>query len=283
MPWLRLRTKVSAKDAESIGERLQAAGAVAVSLLPDDEQDDAAVEPAPGRTPLWNTLRLDGLFPLDADLTTLPRLDYAVDFVADRNWSETWRDGLAPLRFGRLLVVSASSQAASASDDVLVRLDPGLAFGTGTHPTTALCLAWLACRPLAKRRVLDVGSGSGILAIAASRLGAAAVAAVDRDPQARRASADNARANRIPLTLRDSLAEVEGDFDMVLANIVADTLCELAPDLTERVEPAAGLLALSGILPAQAERVMCAFPRFHFQAPAVRDGWVLLWGRRNDG
>ncbi len=147
MPWLRLRTKVSAKDAESIGECLQAAGAVAVSLLPDDEQDAAVVEPAPGRTPLWNTLRLDGLFPLDADLTTLPRLDFAVDFVADRNWSETWRDGLAPLRFGRLLVVPASSQAASASDDVLVRLDPGLAFGTGTHPTTALCLAgWPAGR-----------------------------------------------------------------------------------------------------------------------------------------
>ena len=180
--------------------------------------------------------------------------------------------------------MEASCQAAAAPGQATVRLDPGLAFGTGTHPTTALCLDWLAAQDLAGKQVLDVGAGSGILAIAALRLGAAAATAVDHDPQARRACRENAQANGVRLAVVDDLDAVDdldtvrGKFDIAVANIVADVLCAMAADIGERAER----IALSGVLERQAERVQSAFAAFEFAPPAVQEGWVLLSGVRRE-
>ena len=205
MPWMRVSASATADLADDIAARLTTAGAVAVSLSPGRDSAADVLEPAPDATPLWDTVQVEGLFGVDADLSPLAGIDIDVEFLADRDWSETWRDGIEPLRFGRLLVMPRSSTSQPCPDDAVVRLDPGLAFGTGTHATTALCLERLARMPLEGRRVLDVGSGSGILAIAAARLGATAVA-VDHDPQARRATLENARANGGELVLSGILA-----------------------------------------------------------------------------
>ena len=275
MSWLRLRVAATASTTDAIGEHLLDAGAVAVSVLPGQDASDV-LEPAPGQVAHWHNAQVEALLPIDADLTALPCLDFDIDFLADQDWSQTWRCGFGPMRFGRLIVAPCDSTIPVAANEVAVRLDPGLAFGTGAHPTTALCLDWLARQQLTGRRVLDVGCGSGILAIAAQRLGARSTVAVDHDPQARRATADNAASNGVAFTIKSDLAAIEGHFEVALANIVANTLCELADDLDARADT----LALSGILPGQAERVMDAFPRFQFRAPVVKDGWVLLCGCR---
>ncbi len=280
MPWLRLRLATSAEQADGIADRLREAGALAVSLLPGESCPSAILEPPPEKTPLWRNVRLEALMPPDANLDALPKVTFEVDFLADEDWSQTWRQGFAPMRFGRLVVAHKGCRPVGKDDDVLLRIDPGLAFGTGAHATTALCLDWLSAHPLDGKRVLDVGSGSGILAIAALRLGARFCLAVDRDPQARRATRDNARENGVEVRVAGQLDEAQGRYGIVLANIVADTLCDLAPALCARAE----VLVLSGILPAQAERVKAAFsladPSIEFLAPAVKDGWVLLCGQR---
>ena len=308
MPWLHVRTQAPGASAEHVGERLREAGAVAVSLLPAD-QNDAILEPAPQADPeLWEEVRVEALLPLGADLSflrgagpsrspaegsflrgagpsrspaegsALPPLDCAIDFMADEDWSETWRRDVRELHFGRLRVVPTSHRPATAPGQATVYLDPGLAFGTGTHPSTALCLRWLAAQDLAGKRVLDVGTGSGILAIAARRLDAAAVTAVDHDPQARRACRRNALANGLQLVALDDLEATAGKYDIAVANIVADTLCALAPAISERAER----IALSGLLERQTKRVRSAFARFDFQPPTVQDGWALLEGVRRE-
>ena len=278
MPWLHVRAQAPGAVAEHMGDCLHDAGAVAVSLLPADPNDLGALEPPPQREPLlWNEVRVEALLPLGADLSALP-LDCDIDFMADEDWSETWRRGFGERRFGRLRIVEASCQADAAPGQATVRLDPGLAFGTGAHPTTALCLDWLAAQDLAGKRVLDVGAGSGILAIAALRLGAAAATAVDHDPQARRACRENAQTNGVRLAVVDDLDAVCGQFDVAVANIVADVLCAMAADIGERAER----IALSGVLERQTEQVRNAFAGFEFAPPAVREGWVLLSGVRRE-
>ena len=284
MPWLHVRAQAPGAVAEHMGDCLHDAGAVAVSLLPADPNDLGALEPPPQREPLlWNEVRVEALLPLGADLSALP-LDCDIDFMADEDWSETWRRGFGERRFGRLRIVEASCSADAAPGQATVRLDPGLAFGTGTHPTTALCLDWLAAQDLAGKRVLDVGAGSGILAIAALRLGAAAAAAVDHDPQARRACRENAQANGVRLAVVDDLDAVDdldtvrGKFDIAVANIVADVLCAMAADIGKCAER----IALSGVLERQTEQVHSAFAAFEFAPPAVQEGWVLLSGVRRE-
>lgn len=275
MPWLRLRVTTPRDGADAAEDRLRGAGAITVSLLP--AAATTVLEPDPGAAPLWDSVHVEALFPVDCDLTTLCGLGAESDFVADQDWSETWRKDHGPRRFGRLLVLPKDDHAPPPSDAVTIRLDPGLAFGTGTHPTTAMCLDWLGRTPLTDQRVLDVGCGSGILAIAAARLGAAAVVAVDHDAQARQATRDNARANAVDLTVLDDLAAVQGGFDVAIANIVSNTLREMADVLTRH----ARTLVLSGVLPDQVEEVVAAYPGVRFDPPQISDGWAMLVGVRH--
>lgn len=192
-------------------------------------------------------------------------------------------DNFQPMRFGQRLWIVPSWHAAPEPDAVNLLLDPGLAFGTGTHPTTALCLEWLDAQQLQGRQVLDFGCGSGILAIAALLLGAEQAVGTDIDIQAIEASRDNAGRNgidpaRFPLYLPEQLPD--GQADVVVANILAGPLVELAGQIGERVKPG-GLLALSGILVEQAEEVRAAYAdKFDLDPTAEKDGWVRITGIR---
>ncbi len=266
-------------------------GAVAVTL--SDAGDAPVLEPAPGETPLWADTCITGLFPdnlnLDLlrqdilesfDLGELPR--HRVEDLEDRVWEREWLKGFKPMKFGRRLWVSPHGHSGPFDDDVVIRLDPGLAFGTGTHPTTALCLAWLDSLDLHSRHLLDMGCGSGILAIAALLLGAETATAMDIDSQAITATASNAAANHVADSLTTTLnyEECAGCFDVVVANILAGPLVELAPDLSAKVS-GGGMIALSGILEEQADAVRTAYePWIELGTPVVDDGWVLLTGTR---
>lgn len=209
--------------------------------------------------------------------------------VPERDWGEAWKRDLEPFAVGRVHIRPSWSPPAAPPDAVEVVLDPGMAFGTGTHATTALCLAALDAllRERPGAAVLDVGTGSGLLAIAAAKLGASRVVATDSDPVAVRVAAENADRNRVTLDLRvDDAAAVEGAFPLVVANILANTLVELAPALGRRVAPG-GLLLLSGILAGQEEEVRAAYRRQGLVAAPERDGregeWRLLALRRPEG
>ena len=221
MPWLRLRFAATAGNAEALCERLVELGALAATITGNEGE---VVEPAPDETPLWPNATVEGLFAADVDVAAVATAcGQPVDAVPleDQDWSQTWRRDLSPRRFGRLVVAPSQSPAelAGSAPDVVVRLDPGLAFGSGSHATTALCLEWLSSADLVAKRVLDVGSGSGILGIAALALGAQSVVAVDHDPQALLATFHNAAANGVDdrLALFADLAEVEGQFDLIVA------------------------------------------------------------------
>ena len=283
MPWLRLRFGATAGDAEALCERLEELGALAATITGDEGE---IVEPAPDETPLWPSATVEGLFAADVDVAAIAAAcgQQPVDAapLEDQDWSQTWRRDLSPRRFGRLLVAPSQSpgQLASAAPDAVVRLDPGLAFGSGTHPTTALCLEWLASADLAAKRLLDVGSGSGILGIAALALGARTVVAVDHDPQALLATRENAAANGVEERLVPfaDLAEVEGRFDLIVANIVSGVLIDMAPALVARLATD-GRLVLSGILAGQVGDVARAYRGgVQFAAPMQRDEWAALVG-----
>ena len=292
MPWIRLSVGVPGPDAEASGDALEALGAVAVTWL--DAGDAAILEPAPGALPdlpAWREARAVGLFPLDTDLGALRERfagrPVAVDFVADADWVGRWRRHVEPRRFGALTVAPSHAPDAGLEGTVL-RLDPGGAFGTGGHPTTRLCLAWLASMPMAGRSVLDYGCGSGILAIAAKLLGAARVAAVDRDPRALAVTRHNAARNGVTLEVASSDAfrtrsragsEARRPFDLIVANILAGTLVTEAPRLRSSMT-AEGRIGLCGLLPEQVGAVVPAYPEVVFDAPRGMEGWTLLAGRR---
>lgn len=293
--WLAITVQTEARFEERMSSAFEDLGAVAVTLL--DAEDQPIYEPAPGQTPLWRNLTMQALFPEGSDergivfaLSALqPGLDLrriAVEQVEDRDWTRVWIDDFQPMQFGERLWVVPSAHAipaqAQRDDAVVLRLDPGLAFGTGNHATTAQCLAWLAEQPLDGARVLDFGCGSGILAIAAARLGAAEVIAVDNDSQALTATADNAAANDVGDRVRALAAEAwspAGDCDVVIANILANTLMELAPLIAAALRPD-GRVALSGVLPEQGDEVAAVYAALGIElARSERDGWLLLSGR----
>ncbi|SHF46650.1 [LSU ribosomal protein L11P]-lysine N-methyltransferase [Modicisalibacter ilicicola DSM 19980] len=303
MPWLQLKARVAPEQAELLEELLTAEGASAITL--QDAQDDPVFEPDIGTTPLWQETVLTGLYDDLNDIEAMlervrqawalatpddpcPEIDY--ELLADRDWEREWMDGFSPLRMGKRLWIVPSWHEAPDPEAVNLLLDPGLAFGTGTHPTTALCLEWLD--DLAERgklkgtSVLDFGCGSGILAIAALKLGAAKGLGTDIDPQALIASRDNARRNAIAdedltLCLPEQLPASRQE--VVLANILAGPLVELAPTIAGQVAPG-GHLALSGILAHQAEAVLEAYlaQGLQMDAPLERDGWICLSGYRID-
>ena len=252
------------------------------------------LEPAPGATPLWSDIRLTALFAADSDferlrtdleqtlaIDTLP--ENRVEELADRAWEREWLKDFRPMQFGKRLWVSPDSLSVDADDAVVVRLDPGLAFGTGTHATTALCLEWLDQTEIAGKTLLDFGCGSGILAIAGLKLGAKSVTAVDIDLQAITATRQNALRNnavedRLVTTVQ--IDQLDHQFDFVVANILAGTLIDHAEFVCDRLKPGGGL-ALSGILAEQVEDVSAAYRHcVEFAAPDYRDNWARLSGTR---
>lgn len=288
--WLQLEFALGELDAERVQAALEALDALAVTLA--DAADDPIYEPPPGATPLWQRSRVTALFDPRSDRAALiALLEIALDAklpqprwsgLADRDWAREWLKDFKPMRFGRRLWVVPTAYAVPEPAAVNLVLDPGLAFGTGTHPTTALCLEWLDAQALAGKSVLDYGCGSGILAIAAALLGATAVTAVDLDPQALTATAENAERNGVAGRLRIGPPEAAGAgrFDALVANILAGPLVALAPTLMARAAPGAPF-ALSGILAEQAAEVAAAYAPFATMAPPVARGdWVRLDGVR---
>lgn len=290
MSWRQFVMDLGALPAPEVEQVFLRNGAHAVTF--SDAGDAPVLEPLPGETPLWPRTRITGLFSgaqdfreLSADLKRSFRLAdlpaHRIEHLEDRAWEREWREHVRPMRFGRRLWV-CPGDGLVPEDAVVVRLEPGLAFGTGTHPTTALALEWLDGLDLAGKRVLDFGCGSGILAIAGLRLGARNAVACDIDPQAVTATLENARRNEVDNRLTATLdaGTPAGAFDVVLANILSGTLIDSAPTIAGHLAEG-GQLLLSGILEEQADAVRSAYGgRVAFDTPALRESWVRLTGRR---
>lgn len=298
MPWIQLQIPADPDNADQLEDLLMEMGAEAVSM--EDAADQPLYEPDPGTTPLWHQTSVTGLFDSrqnpeqlcaaigDAwhQQTQQSLPDISVTLVEDRDWEREWMEDFKPLQFGQRLWIVPSWHEAPDPEAANLALDPGLAFGTGTHPTTALCLEWLDGQNMTGQQVIDYGCGSGILGLAALLLGAEHVIGVDTDCQALDASRDNAQRNEIDNTQLDLYLpenEPETLADTLLANILAQPLIGLAQHLASRVKPG-GNLVLSGILSNQAREVMVAYePWFVMDEPEQREEWVRLTGRRIDG
>jgi len=291
MPWLQFHLIIDKQRAPLIELLFEELGALSVTL--SDAADEALLEPPPGTSPLWQQTCVTALFEgdsdsdrlrgalnqaLSADVTRSLRLER----LEDQAWERSWLQDFHPMRFGERLWICPDGQRPAGQQGIFIDLDPGLAFGTGTHPTTALCLQWLDRHPPRGQQVLDFGCGSGILAVAALKLGARQVSAVDHDPQALQASRANAAKNGVlqQLTLLGSDQPLALQVDLVMANILAGTLIELQPLLAQQLRPG-GWVILSGILVEQATAVGEAYhDTFEMQPPATQDDWVLLAGQR---
>lgn len=301
MPFLQLTLVVGSADPEPFEDALLGAGAVSLTL--EDAADNPVLEPAPGTTPLWPSVQIKALFTADADPTViealllaqlpqpLPSLQFAL--LEDRPWEREWLKDFRPMRFGQRLWICPDGQRPADPDffpeprtphpaPCFIDLDPGLAFGTGTHPTTALCLEWLDGADLQGRSVIDYGCGSGILAIAALKLGAASALAVDIDPQAVIATRENAIRNGVVNRLTVcAVAEMRAQpADILLANILAEPLLSLASALASLVQPH-GQIVLSGLLTDQAAQVAMQYSAWFDIAPTrVRGEWARIDGCR---
>ena len=291
MPWLQLRVDTSREQASRIEDALLFAGAVSVTL--QDNADQPILEPGLGETPLWDQTRVTGLF--DAEVDTAVTEARAASFLSellpnarweqleDKDWEREWMSHYKPIQCGEKLWICPSWCEPPDPQAVNLLLDPGLAFGTGTHPTTFLCLQWLAQESLAGKTAIDFGCGSGILGIGALLLGAASARGTDIDPQALLASRDNAERNglaaeRFPVYLPEKLPQEPAD--IMLANILAGPLVELAPQLIALTR-IGGRLCLSGILASQAEQVKSAYRQWvDFDEDGQREEWVRLSGTR---
>ncbi|HEX4853090.1 50S ribosomal protein L11 methyltransferase [Arenimonas sp.] len=301
MPFLELSLRVRAEDEHRAENALMDLGALSVTLMDADAatpNEKAVLEPGVGETPLWPEITLLALFPGDtvAELVlhALESFDDAIDLsqadfreVADQDWERAWMDQYVPLSFGtRTWIVPWNMDPPpEARDGVIVRLDPGLAFGSGTHPTTSLCLQWLDSLVLRDKVVLDFGCGSGILALAALKLGAKAAVGVDNDPQALAATADNAERNGVGdlLTVYSPEDEPAATYPVVVANILASALDALAETLACRVAPG-GVIALSGILQGQEDALLARYAEWFDDLVAVREGdWMRITGVRKAG
>jgi len=303
MPFLELTLRCTEATQPRYENALDDVGALAVTLLDadaDTSNERAILEPGVGETPLWNDLVLSALFPAETNalalLAALEAFDAGLDWsnasfraVQDEDWERAWLDQFHPMQFGqRTWIVPWNHELpedAQRTDAAVVRLDPGLAFGSGTHPTTALCLRWLdqlaADGELAGRTVLDFGCGSGILALAALKLGAAAAVGVDNDPQALTATADNGQRNGVHIAAYLPEDEPAATYPVVVANILASALDALAELLAARVAPG-GRIALSGILHGQEGELLQRYAPWFGQLEAVQDGdWMRITGIRH--
>jgi ribosomal protein L11 methyltransferase len=293
MPWLQLVFDTSADHAEPLSEVLTEAGAQAVTL--SDPADQPIYEPPPGAMPLWQETRVTALFSADTELQ--PLLDYLQQQLGnnlpdwrltqldDRDWTRVWMEHFKPMSFGQRLWICPTGHQVNTENAVVIHLDPGLAFGSGTHATTALCLQWLDAhaRQLTDcPMVIDYGCGSGVLAIAAALLGAQHIRAVDIDPQALIATTNNATRNNVASQIETMTPEQlpEEPADILLANILIGPLLQLAPRFASLLKPG-GQLVLSGILEEQVSALRSAYqPWFRITAQVDQQQWSLLHAER---
>ncbi len=288
MSWLEVSIRVRREQAPLAELVLEQQGALAVTL--EDDGDDPVLEPGPGAMPLWPLVHVRGLFEADAARDRITRSLQCISGVTrpslirwhelgDQVWERAWMDRFEPMKFGsQLWIVPTGMQIPFEEDNIEIHLDPGLAFGTGTHPTTALCLEWLDGQDVRGKCVVDYGCGSGILGIAAALKAAQRVVCVDNDPQALEAALENATrngvANRVECLAPDAYCETSADF--LLANILAEPLVELAPILLGSMKPG-GAIVLSGILEEQAGMVTEAYRADGRRIrQSEREEWVRL-------
>lgn len=288
MPWIQIKINATAKTANKVSNMLMGLGAQAVTYM--DAQDAPVYEPLPGETKLWGDTRCIGLF--DAEVDPAPivaffqkhlgeNVPYQVELLEDKDWVREWMEHFQPMQFGERLWICPSWREVPDPTAVNVLLDPGLAFGTGTHPTTALCLQWLDSLDLRGKTLVDFGCGSGILAIAALKLGAERVIGIDIDPQAIEASRDNAQRNGVSEQLELYLPDEQPQHlqaDIVVANILAGPLRELSGLISGLVKPH-GQMAISGILESQAAELLEVYSQWFDMNPATeREEWCRLDG-----
>ena len=298
MNWLQITLALGTQEAAEFETVLQAHGAVAITY--ESQADEVVLEPKPGEIPLWQHINLVALFSIDTNISGLnealrvldaevhERLDVA--FVAEEDWQQRLANHTVSAEFGgRLLLLpkieAVAHRVVAKAEKAALYLEPGLAFGSGSHPTTRMCLEWLASHIKADQVVLDFGCGSGILAIGAALLGARVIA-VDHDDQAITATRENAQFNGVSdqiqtLTLvdwgRDGSRQASEHFDVVVANILATPLIDLAPTFSRSLRRG-GSLVLAGILDHQASQVMQAYPGVKFGPTVAEDEWVCLAG-----
>ena len=296
--WISAALTTDAEPAEARSEALLAHGALSVSVEDADAGTERETpqfgEPGSPAAPLWAVSRVVALFEPAADSAELigriavaaraagiPELpEIELDEVAEQNWVQLTQAQFEPIRINARLWIVPTWHTAPDPSAICLVLDPGMAFGTGSHPTTRLCLDWLCGNLSGNERVLDYGCGSGILGIAAAKLGAAEVVGVDIDENALVAARDNAMRNQVAITLRHTREPLSATFDRVVANILTNPLCVMAPLLSGRVAPG-GRIALSGVLETQAQQVIDAYaPWLDLRVGATQEGWVRLEGSR---
>jgi len=296
--WRQFVMNLGALDPEAVEEIFVRFGASSVTMT--DAGDNPVLEPGPGETPLWADTLISGMFSPDVDLSQfedklLGELDltklppHRTENLEDRAWEREWLKDFGPMQFGRRLWIHPKGSEPVSDDIAVIHLDPGLAFGTGTHATTALCLEWLDGLSLEGKSMLDYGCGSGVLAIAALKLGCQSATGMDIDPQALIATRQNANDNNVAekMIVLGAPDEIRGEFDVVVANILAGPLVQFAESITLTII-GRGMLALSGVLCEQADEVMAAYePWIDFDEPVFReqDGqrWSRLTGKRRAG
>lgn len=295
MPWIQLKLDSHPDQAEPLSDLLMELDAAAVTF--EDGADQPLFEPGPGEIKLWNSIRVIGLFDAGVDMSAIIEAvknklgdqapeKFQINPVEDKDWERAWMDNFKPIQFGKSLWICPSWHTPEDPSATNIMLDPGLAFGTGTHPTTALCLQWLDSHPPQDKEVVDYGCGSGILAIAAALLGANKVDAVDHDPQAILATHDNADKNKVNEQIHAMLPrqfeeqDNENQTDLLLANILCNPILELAPKFSNMVK-SGGQIVLSGILAEQADQVIQRYDEwFDLRPPSTQEDWVRIDGTR---
>jgi len=289
LAWIQLIFNSTPDDAEALSDQLLDTGASAVTF--QDNEDQPIYEPEIGTTPLWPATNVIALYDAETDTDMLIGIltgmmapqalpSYRIEAVEDKDWIREWMDNFQPMNFGEKLWICPSWHTPPQADAINIMLDPGLAFGTGTHPTTALCLNWLDQSDVKGKVVIDYGCGSGILAIAAALLGAKKVIGVDTDPQALEATQANAERNgvKIDTYLPDDCPDET--CDLLLANILAGPLQSLSERLAG-LSKSGAMIVLSGILDVQAEDVSQSYQTwFDMKAPVLKDEWIRLVGQK---
>lgn len=291
MPWLQLELEASPELADLYSDYLTEAGASAVTF--QDAADQPLFEPPVGETPLWHAIRVTGLFDTNTNINKVikfiktqsgcaQQLNWHLNPLEDRDWTRAWMDNFKPMKFGKQLWICPGEYSPPQPEAINLILDPGLAFGTGTHPTTAMCLTWLANHPPHHIDVVDYGCGSGVLAIAACLLGANLCLAIDNDPQALTATHDNAVKNSVTKKVEVYLPGqiLIKPVPLVIANILAGPLIELEPKFADLVLPGGGIV-LSGILVEQADSILEAYTKhFDVKIHDQMEEWICITGEK---